>query len=248
MDHNNNVISNQKSKQVLENIMSSNLVVSDDSSNELPDELRTLGVCAFDERTFEKGIIDQMGLELDAFDAGHNSEMIDEAEGNVIKKRKLAKGRSSEENGKKARTSNEFDGDGISYSPLMDDEDEEEDQASNIEWMIKNGEMTPFGTVVDFEQKSTKQQAKAEQLKLRRVSSTSVTSSSGKRETATKKSVAATAAHDFNQVTEFDSFLMDFDNTKAKKQKPKAKKVGLNVSVFFFLVINIYSNRFSILT
>ncbi len=65
-------------------------VLASDSSNELPEELRTLGVCAYDERTFQKGIMDQMGLQLAEFESSGSPEsMEDDVDKAALIKRKL---------------------------------------------------------------------------------------------------------------------------------------------------------------
>lgn len=193
--------------------LNSNLIRTDSST--LPDELKNLGVCAYDERTFEKGLLDQMDLQIAEYNHINNndsSESDQEPDVNQNTKQNGLKRKIApvNNNGKKARTStedlhpedanlDEFNEElnGISYSPLMD----EEDNDSNIEQMIKNGEMTPFGTVVNFEKSSIKGQE-------------------AKKPNPIKQTKSKIVIHKIDQSNEFDTFLMDLD----KKTKPKLVK------------------------
>ena len=141
--------------------------------------------------------------------------------GKAAVKRKLPRG--ADKGGKLARASSgEFEEEGlngISYSPLMD----EEGGSSDIERMIKNGEMTPFGTVVDFEQKSTGQKQGVVLSGEKRVPSGGERMSAGLAKGST--------GHNLNQANDFDSFLSAFD---AKQKKPAAKKTE-TVTIFWKL-------------
>ncbi len=181
--------------------INSNLIQSDNLT--LPDELKSLGVCAYDERAFEKGVLDQMDLQIAEFNGDDLDDCLDDDEVATLKKvttkRKLVPSIVSESCSKKSKN-NDIDAfdesyNEISYSPLVDEESRDIEDSENVEKLIKTGEMTPFGTVVNFKQGSIK--------------------SIVDKEKANKKT-----SHDFNQNNEFDSFLLDFD---AKKTKPVKK-------------------------
>ena len=216
--------------------LNSNLIQTDSST--LPDELRNLGVCAYDEQTFEKGLLHQMDRQIaeynnDSSDSDEDTAAVEVSSKQNGLKRKIAPVNNTD-NSKKARTNTdgpqssenmnleEFDDElnGISYSPLID----EGNNDSNIEQMIKNGEMTPFGTVVNFEKSSIRDQT------------------AKKSETTTTKSKSKIVIHKLNQLNDFDTFLTDLD----KKQKPKPVKKKPKETVLhwsFFITIQQKKNK-----
>ncbi len=190
--------------------INSNLIQSDDLT--LPDELKSLGVCAYDERAFEKGVLDQMDMQIAEFN-GTNDDSDDEDATTLKKvcvKRKLG-GIVSEGSSKKSKNS-DIDGydendNEISYSPLMDGESEAVEDAENAEQLIKTGEMTPFGTVVNFKQNSIKNIVNKERDRKKK-------------------------SHKFDQGNDFDSFLLDFDAKKTTKPVKKPPVVVKHFSYF----------------
>lgn len=191
--------------------LNSNLIHSDSST--LPDELKSLGVCAYDERTFERGLLDQMDLQIAEYESnykqeidGSSSEEEEEEASELVKntpiKRKLSQ---ANELNKKVNIGHDgndlidFDEEscGISYSPLGDEEGNDD-----IEKMIKAGDMTPFGTVVDF-----KKNSKAATINGKKTSS-----------------IRDKKEHKFDQNNDFDSFLMEFDTKKKTKVVQKKSK------------------------
>ena len=206
--------------------INSNLIHSDSST--LPDELKSLGVCAYDEQSFERGILDQMNNQINEYenDSDSDESIIEETNNKISIKRKLA---TSTETSKRTklgtegpnRLSNEFDEelDGISWSPLVDDE---ENESNDIEQLIKNGEMTPFGTVVNFEQNSIKQnnseQSSSSKTLVKHKSDSKLMTREFKKPSLQK--ARPPNVHKLDQINDFDSFLSDLDSKK-KVVKPK---------------------------
>jgi len=83
-------------------------------------------------------------------------------------------------------------------------------ESDGIEEMIKNGEMTPFGTLIDFEKGKTLGKSKNE-------------SSSNKTSKVTSKATSSNLSEKKSNLTEFDSFFLDLDRqlVKSAKNKPK---------------------------
>ena len=177
------------------------------SNSFLPDELKELGVCAYNEHEFEKGILDQVGLQISDYEQ-YSYQASDDIDNDQVKKSNATKRKSAstaEIDGHEKRSKNETDNfsslfnqesnsshcDEISYSPLMD-----EDNLSETERLIKAGDMTPFGTV-----------AKVGKLTSNKPSSN-------------QKAAKATKLDSKTSTNDFDSFLLEFD----KKPKQATKK------------------------
>ena len=177
------------------------------SNSFLPDELKELGVCAYNEHEFEKGILDQVGLQISDYEQ-YSYQASDDIDNHQVKKFNATKRKSAstlEVDGQEKRSKNDNDNfsslfnqesnssncDEISYSPLMD-----EDNLSETERLIKAGDMTPFGTV-----------ARVGKLTSNKPSSN-------------QKATKATKLDSKTSTNDFDSFLLEFD----KKPKQAVKK------------------------
>lgn len=203
----------------------SNLIRS--NSSILPDELKSLGVCAYDENDFEKGVLYQVDLQIAEYELhqakrpkGKGAQPQPPTDDDQSTNDSTSKRPSSGEDDysrKKARLESKI----RDYNSYLNHDDEssssssslsnDPDQASSsnkrknehlLEDMIKTGEMTPFGGSVDFDQGGkSKKHAKID----RKVSSLDVTTSTTS--------------------TDFDSFLFDLDRQKSEHLSAQKKKL-----------------------
>lgn len=194
------------------------------NSSLLPDELRSLGIRAYDERDFEKGVLNQVDEQIAEFQLNarpHPDETSQDSE-------KSTKRKSSENEDfyrKKSKLLN-----------LIQNEDQESTQSeSPAERLIKTGEMTPFGTVVDFDNinvnsKTTKTTSTDFDSFLMGLDKRSRKPKPKPviqpKEIKPSTSKQAEANYKSTDSTDFDLFLNNFDS-KAKTSKPveTAKKV-----------------------
>lgn len=180
------------------------------NSEVLPDELRSLNVCAYDENDFEKGILRQVDQQIAEYED-------DSSQSNDAKTSKRKSSNNTDHLKKKAK-----------LSSLIDD-DSTQSEPNSIENLIKKGEMTPFGTVIDtvinnkvvskstdfdsflfgLDKKARKPKPKVHQ-EIKATNSKAVTYVSSTDNTA------------------FDQFLNDFD-TKPKMNDKKVKKTEENI-------------------
>jgi hypothetical protein len=221
----------------------SNLIKSNESK--LPDELKHLGVSAYDEREFEKGVMLQVDLQLSEYelnkckqkmkqltggrqesDEEHQQPSSDndkqargsaEANSTSTKRKNDSKAYSIEESYKEKKSRLEStlknfkdylsNGDRAEASNELP-EGNDTAATSSSELLIKAGEMTPFGTTIDFDSGKSKRHAAAPtSLSLRKITN------------------------------DFDAFLLNFDKRDTKKQqaanskKPKYSKARENRSI-----------------
>lgn len=171
------------------------------NSSELPDELRDLGVCAYNENEFQKGVLFQVDLQIAQHELEKAKQKLENEERRIKSstnkkvinnKNDSTNDNKSDDNTKKRKSTellaenflekkvrlestidyynniinnaesheDNADEDMISYSPLNDDDSQQTDSNSglpNKETLIKNGEMTPFGTIIDFEKGFSKE-------------------------------------------------------------------------------------------
>ncbi len=163
------------------------------NSSALPDELRDLGVCAYDEQDFEKGVLSQVDKQIAEFES-HKKKNKNQIDNETSQSSIEDEERQHQPHGSKRRST---DTDEIIkkkaklFSSLIENDDTNQSDSNDIESMIKKGEMTPFGTLIEFDKE------------------TIVTSN--------KKKNSDQAS------TDFDSFLMDLDKKPRKLAKLKKK-------------------------
>lgn len=151
----------------------SNLIKS--SSSTLPDELRELGVCAYDESDFQKGVLYQVDVQLAEIELEKASAAAKKHEKSAKKRRSseleeineddddddLSRARQDYEI-KKARLESHLDKESGAAAACLDEDScssnsiaatsfaarvsNDDDKDSQTERMIKMGEMTPFGS------------------------------------------------------------------------------------------------------
>lgn len=201
------------------------------SLSTLPDELKDLGVCAYDENEFEKGVLFQFDLQLAEYELDEAKKKLKSSSQTKhidIDESTSSSSSNSETNHK--RKSDQFDPKTVNYKEkkarlectlfnynkyLNSQDDSQSAQSASkndelmIEELIKTGEMTPFGTVIDFDKGCSK------------------TNESQSKQTTTIGKPKAAKLNSKPNVTEFDSFLLDFDKkapSSNKSNKTPAKK------------------------
>jgi hypothetical protein len=203
------------------------------SLSSLPDELKDLGVCAYDENEFEKGVLFQFDLQLAEYELDEAKKKLKNTSQNkhIDIDESTSSSSNSETNHK--RKSDQFDPETVNYKEkkarlectlvkynkyLNSQDDSQSAQTASkndemvIEELIKTGEMTPFGTVIDFDKGCSK------------------TNESQPKQTATIGKPKSAKLNSKPNVTEFDSFLLDFDkkapsSNKSNKTTTKKPKI-----------------------
>ncbi len=127
------------------------------TTNQIPDELKELGVNVYNEKEFEKGVLLQVDLQLaeyelnqiqDKIDSNPNKTDLNQNDNNLKRKNKTFESYQQ----KKAKLDSKIE----DYKNYLEDENENLndgniDNSQNKEDLIKLGEMTPFGTRMDFQ-------------------------------------------------------------------------------------------------
>lgn len=119
------------------------------SSSTLPDELKELGVCAYNENDFQKGVLYQVDMQLAEYDL----EQAEAKQKKSMQKKRPSSGLDEDEEScveetyeeKRARLESTLE----TYSSYLDKDDESNSmpggEVNETERMIQMGEMTPFG-------------------------------------------------------------------------------------------------------
>jgi hypothetical protein len=228
------------------------------NSSALPDELRDLGVCAYDEQDFEKGVLSQVDKQIAEYESHkkRNQNQIDNetSQSSIEEEEKQPHGSKR----RSADTDEIIKKKAKLFSSLSENDDTNQSDSNDIESMIKKGEMTPFGTLIEFDKETTvtsnkkknsdqastdfdsflmdldKKPRKLAKLK-KQTNLTKPELISNKKTDLTKEpvqSIVAVKPKNISYVntenTDFDNFLNSFDNNKPKTSNQAKMDEKLN--------------------